>query len=66
MHSLPTKPTPTLVQKLSETTPISAVTPEQLLIGPINPCHQQRDQTPPTCKPDRYLYNTWFLHRNGK
>ena len=66
MHSLSTKPTPTLAQMFSATTPISTVTPEQLLISPINPCHRQQDQTPLTCKPDRYLYNTWLLHRNCK
>ena len=63
MHSLPTMPTTTLTEMFSAATPISTVTPDQVLIGPR---HQQRDQTPPTCKPGRYLYNTWLLHRNCK
>ena len=54
MYSLPTMPTPTLAEMFSAVIPISTVTPEQVLIGP---CHQQRDQTHPTCKPGRYLYN---------
>ena len=47
MHSLRTIPTLTLAEMFSAVTPISTVTPEQVLIGP---CHQQRDQTHPTCK----------------
>ena len=54
MHSLPTMPTSTLGEMFSAATPISTVTPEQLLIGPINPRHRQQDQKP-TCKLGMYL-----------
>ena len=61
VHSFPTMSTPTLTEMFS--TPINTSTPDQVLKGPH---HQQRDQIPPSCKPGRYLYNTWLLHRNCK
>ena len=43
---------------LSIITPIVTSNTQQLHTDPINPRRQQRDQTPPTSRPGRYLYNT--------
>ena len=53
-------------QMLLAVIPLSTVTPQQLLMSPINSCHHQQVQTPPTCRPGRYLYNTCLFSPNSK
>ena len=48
-----TEPTPTAPTH-SVITPITTINLQELFMGPMNPCHRQRDQTPPTSRPGRY------------
>ena len=53
---------PTLTaQTHSVITPITTINLQELFTGPINSCHRQQNQTPPTSRPGRYMYNTLLL-----